>query len=497
LNIHPFGNSETKDVSIEEIEPFGRLQSPFFHARRLIVRWSNTVLRPTRNGGSRGAAKAAADTLPSAGGSPGQPVKVLCRCIAVSCAIFAVMLAVYVLSPVRTSTDSRWSLHTAMSLVRGNGGDLTEYMTALQRNDFYMIDYSSGRPRTFYPIGASILAMPAVAIRSWIEPGFFAELQNGIPDRFEQIVASTIGAAAVVVFFWLMYSRFGSPAIAVAATAIFALGSSMWSTATRALWQHGPEVLMFSIAMLLAVRAQRRPSLIQYAGLALALAYIMRPTAAVAIIAVTVYVLAFYRGWLLRYIGWAMVAAVPWIAFNYWIYGEIFPPYYAPERGTELSPFGEGWLGVLFSPSRGLLIFTPVAVFAVSGFLLSLREREQRPLHIAFATITIGITGICASWPIWWGGHCYGPRLLTDIVPFLVYFVAFNFRLPAGTPRPARFALAGSVGILAAIGVAIHGHGALRTPPSTWSVFPSDVDQNTDRLWDWSDPQFLRISSPP
>lgn len=457
MNIYPISNAEATDAASEGAGPVARLRAAL---------WS------------------------------GQPLKALHWCIALSCAIFAVMLAVYVLSPVRTSSDSRWSLHTAMSLVRGNGGDLTEYTTALRRNDFYMIDYSSGRPRTFYPIGASILAVPAVAIESWIEPGFFAELQSGIPDRFEQFVASTIGAAAAVIFFWLIYGQFGSASIALAATAIFALGTAMWSTATRALWQHGPEVLMFVIAMLLAVRAHRRPSLIQYSGLALALAFIMRPTAAIAIIAITFYVLAFYRAWLLRYIVWAMVAAVPWIAFNYWVYGEMLPPYYAPERGTELSPFGEGWLGILLSPSRGLLIFTPVVVFAVSGFVLSLRRREQRPLHIAFAAIVIGITSICASWPIWWGGHCYGPRLLTDIVPFLVYFVTFNFWLPAGTPRPTRIAVAGAVAVLATISIAIHGHGALQTAPSAWSTFPSDVDQNPDRLWDWSDPQFLRIKDP-
>lgn len=39
---------------------------------------------------------------------------------------FAILLAIYVLSPINTSGDSRWSLHTAMSLVRGHAGDLTE-----------------------------------------------------------------------------------------------------------------------------------------------------------------------------------------------------------------------------------------------------------------------------------------------------------------------------------------------------------------------------------
>ena len=86
--------------------------------------------------------------------------------------IFAILLAIYVLSPINTSGDSRWSLHTAMSLVRGHAGDLTEYTPALQRNGFYAIRYVDGRPRTYFPIGVSILAVPAVTIAWLVRPGF-------------------------------------------------------------------------------------------------------------------------------------------------------------------------------------------------------------------------------------------------------------------------------------------------------------------------------------
>jgi hypothetical protein len=80
----------------------------------------------------------------------------------------------------------------------------------------------------------------------------------------------------------------------------------MWSTATRALVQHGPLVLMFAIVMLLMVQAFHRPSLVQYAGLVLAMGYIVRPTAAVAIVVISIYVLVFYRAWF-AISGWAMV----------------------------------------------------------------------------------------------------------------------------------------------------------------------------------------------
>ena len=297
-----------------------------------------------------------------------------------------------------------------------------------------------------------------------------------------------------MVFFWVLYSQFGSLWTALAGTGILALGTSMWSTATRALVQHGPLVLMFAIVMLLMVQAFRRPSLVQYAGLVLAMGYIVRPTAAVAIVVISIYVLVFYRAWFLRYLGWAMVAAIPWMIFNYSIYGDILPPYYSASRMG--SPSFLALLGILFSPSRGLLVFTPVMVFALSGFVLSPREQQRRPLHIAFAAIVVGITYIIVAWPGWWGGHCFGPRLMTDVVPFLVYFVAFNFHMPAEISQWARTCLSASIAIFAIVGVLIHAQGALRYGPWEWNYIPHNID-NRYRVWDWKDPQFLRTRAQP
>src|SRR5262249_16622100 len=149
-----------------------------------------------------------------------------------------------------------------------------------------------------------------------------------MPVQTEQLIASIVGAAAGVVFYWLILSQFQSQAIALGSTAIFSFGTSMWSTATRALWAHGPLVLMLVIAMLLLVRARQRPQLVQYLGLAVAMAYLMRPTAIVAIIVFSTYVLLLHRPWFVRYVCWAMLVAVPWLVFNFSIYHYLVPAYY-------------------------------------------------------------------------------------------------------------------------------------------------------------------------
>jgi len=55
-------------------------------------------------------------------------------------------------------------------------------------------------------------------------------------------------------------------------------------------------------------------------------------------------------------------------------------------------------------------------------------------------------------------------------------------------PRPSVVAFA----ILLGVSGFIHSRGARTMDVYLWNVSPANVDQNPARLWDWSDPQFLR-----
>jgi hypothetical protein len=45
---------------------------------------------------------------------------------------------------------------------------------------------------------------------------------------------------------------------------------------------------------------------------------------------------------------------------------------------------------------------------------------------------------------------------------------------------------------LAGWGVFVHVHGATSIAANQWSAVPVNVDEARWRVWDWSDPQFLR-----
>jgi len=411
-----------------------------------------------------------------------------------SLAIFFILIAIYDRSPVRTSADSRWSIAEAMSFIQGHDGNLSEYRTLLEAQDYYAIDMENGKPYPFFPIGASLLAVPFVAIATAVQPSFEERLKERVPANFEALVASFYGALAAVVFFRLVFDRWDSMGIALASTFIFALCTSMWSMATRALWQHGPLILMLVLAMLLLQQAGKRPALIQYVGLPLAAGFIIRPTALIPIAAITIYILVFYRPWFLRYAAGAVLVMVPWAVHNLAIYHSILPPYYQPGRISAASDMSEGMLGTLISPARGLFVYSPVLVLAFSGFAFALQESRERWLNLAFMVSAVGIWLVVSHWAAWWGGHTYGPRLMADALPFLAYFVSFNFpRVLSLAPWPRRAAILGVV-VLTTPSLILHAEGALLYGSYLWNVRPQNVDQARYRLWDWKDPPFLRIS---
>ncbi len=407
--------------------------------------------------------------------------------------LFAAFLAAYAASPIRTSADSRWSVHTAMSFLQGKAGRLDDYAPVIEAEHTYAIVYREGHPYTIFPVGTSLLSTPFVLVADLVSPSFGTYLKTHVPAEFEGLVASVFGALAGCLFFRVAAERFGSFPVGLALSAIFCFGTSMWSTATRALWQHGPLVFVLTAALLMLVRARHNPALIGALGLPLALGFVIRPTAAIPILVLSGYVLVCHRGSFLRYLAGAALVAVPWLAFNLASFGHLLPSYYMPERLSGSATVGTALLGNLFSPGRGLFVFSPVLLLAIPGFAASLRDRADRALHLSLGAIVVLHWVFVSRFPQWWGDYCFGPRLMTDILPFITYFAGFAVQhILARLTAWRRLLAAGTALALAATSILVHAQGATRWAPYLWSAQPSSIDEHPERLWDWSDLQFTR-----
>jgi hypothetical protein len=397
--------------------------------------------------------------------------------------VFAVVCATHALG-ITTSYDSIWSIPTARSLLREGNANLDEYRAALESRRFYAIEWIDGHAYSMFPIGASLLALPAVAIVDAV----------GVRARdsaVEHAVAAIIVALAAV-FVYLLGRRSLDVAGALLLAFIFAFCTAAWSTASRALWQHGPSMLMLTLALWLMLGARERPWLVQLAALPLAFAYVIRPTNAIAIAALSAVVLVQHRRYALPYLLWGLVVAVPFLLYALTVHHAWLPRYYAASRVGHTGTFVEALLGTLVSPGRGLFVFSPVFLLSVYGAWRVLRRGGGALLDGALAA-TIALHWLAvAAFPVWWGGHSFGYRLLSDMVPYLTYFLIPVIAALPGLPRPRRAACTAGFAALVAVSFAINAQGAHVRAVYNWNSLPVNVDEQPSRVWDWRDPQFLR-----
>ncbi len=407
-----------------------------------------------------------------------------------------------------------------MSMWEHGDTNLDEYADQIRNSNFYAMECvdAVGNVRTgppincaghwydSYPIGGTVLTTPliltAIGMLHLAHPllehfhpsqpiitGFLrADYDLGHPLIEMEVASFLLAATAMVIYF--IARRYLSVKKAVILALLYALATSAYSTAGRAIWQHTPSMLLLAITIYLLLRAEEQPSLAAWAGIPVALSYTVRPTDALFVLIFTAYIAVRHRDFLLRYLLAAAPIAVVFLAYNFSIYHYPLSPYYRTHldgfRPGNWGAMGVGLAGNLISPSRGLFVFTPVFLFAVWSMVRGKWKTPLAPWLAALALLHwIVISSYIASW---WAGHCYGPRFFTDLTPVFVLFLIPYFRRWDGLSRTFRAAFVA----LALVGLALHLRGGWSLSVLRWNVDPVNIDQHPERNWDWSDPPFLR-----
>lgn len=347
----------------------------------------------------------------------------------------------------------------------------------------WYIQERKGHLVSLYPIGAAFVALPVYAP---LYVGLAAKDRNdsawlfGASEMAEKIAASTIAAAAVAVFYLLLRHR-TDPATAFWGAAAFGLASSMWATASQMLWQHGPVVLMLTTALWLLTWPERPAWTLAGAGFFLSMAVLCRPTAGLFWLAGLASVLA-GGGTLRERLGRTLpfiTAGLPVLAFNL-VYNLTYYDYplggYGP-RGMMASRALHGMAGLLVSPNRGLLIFTPIALLGFVGLARAVWP-ARNPLLIAFGLAAAAHLALAGSYPYWAAGWSFGPRLLVDILPILGLAGAGMWPL---LKAPVK----GLVWAALLWSVLVQLNGAVCYPASRWN--PRMGDRLEQAAWNWQE----------
>ncbi len=226
--------------------------------------------------------------------------------------------------------------------------------------------------------------------------------------------------------------------------------------------------------------------------------YFTRPTGAIPILCVTVYVFAFYRREFLTYALTGLAWFGGFLAYSWFTFGKLIPDYFVDSR-FDIRGLSTALPAILISPSRGLFIYVPILIFV---FYLLIRYWKTLPFQrlavLALAMVMIQILTI-ALWPIWWGGYSYGPRLLTDALPWLALLAILGCAARLRRNGTAKFSRSEALAAFAlvALSIAINGRGAVSWPTARWHIVV-DIDSHPQRAWDWSYPQFMAgLIAPP
>ena len=433
------------------------------------------------------------------------------RDIFVSLAIFVAALLVFWYSPISNDSDSRYTLLLTESLLTKGSFVLDGYGihhhppieyggTQLDGED-YQLEIVDGHYYYFFPPGSSILSAPFVLAQDAAGKGV---IKNGAwyvgrEQGNQHFIASFLMAVLAAIFYLtarLLLPVGWSVVIALGG----ALGTQVWSTASRVLWNHtwGIALLGCVLWLLLAQATGRRKLPPILLATLLSWSYFVRPTNSLFIIGITVYVLCYHREIFVRYAVTGAAWFAGFVAYSWDHYGALLPAYFRGNR-LEVKTLGEALAGNLISPSRGLLLFVPVVLFVVYLPLRYWRHRVFPRLLVLAAVVSVCHYVAISSFVPWYGGGCYGPRYTTELVPWMVLVTILGVaaalrRREDGSVPPSHVGWRATLiagGVLLLLSVFANGRGAISVPARVWNRFPATVDQQPSRVWDWRYPQIL------
>lgn len=439
--------------------------------------------------------------------------------------LLVVVFVVDEASPLGMTADSMRAVAVAVAIVHFHTIGLDHFRLLFPKTHFYGLSTVGHHVYPLFPWGDSLFAVPwvvayDVAHKLGVGEGSVA-MVNSTHDWPLQVVSmsAVVAVTTVVVYFIALRALTIRPAArrsrwAAGVALAFAFATPAWSTASRSLWQHGPSILCLSIALLCALRA--RDGLRGWTGMGLALgfAYMMRPTDALVVAILGLWVLLAHPRQALRVIAGGAVPAAILVGVDLVAYHQVLTPYFTEGQGFAVSgTMATALAGNLISPARGLLLFCPLVLLSAAGVVLRRRGGGLDGFWVALTAIPVAHWVVISAFKHWWAGDTYGPRLFTDMLPLLVVLAlpavdwlagvrrarrlgahgAARSRLGGEGHRPGtRPVLIGLCGLALVWSLFVEVQGATLRSAWCWNNEPTDVDAHPSKLWAWSDPQFLR-----
>jgi hypothetical protein len=364
-----------------------------------------------------------------------------------------------------------------ISILQEGNFDLNEFVPSGTPLPYYFREIS-GRVVSAYPIVPGVLNLPVYALARLAGADLIRQR-----TILSKLTASFLTAASVAFLYLALGTRFKRRTAAWMAV-LYGLGTCAWAVAGQGIWQHGPSLALLTLVLVLLLQDGDR--WVAYSGFFLGLAVFNRPTNVILALLLTMYVARRRRNVLPGFLMLAAVPAVLMFAYS-WVY---FHSPVALGQGQAYAEFNgnmlAGLAGLLISPNRGLLVFSPMFLFALLPLGAALLSRKSDMFMRLLAWDVVLTLLLYSRWRMWWGGWCFGYRVLIELLPALMFFLAQAWESYGGR-RILRWGMIA----LAAVSVFAQFLGAFHYPAGfNWT--PDNVDFHPRRLWQARDSELAR-----
>ena len=308
----------------------------------------------------------------------------------------------------------------AISLLRQGNLDLDEYPDTYMKIDRQIgLMQTNGHWVSRWPPGTALFCLPFYAL----PVALGVEVPSVAVDVLAKLTASTLTAASAV-FVFLCLRRFASRRGATWMTIAYALGTAAFHISGQDTWAHGPAQFCLAAVLYIVLGEPRRRGWHLLAGFLIGLMVVARPQSLALALPLLLWIA--YRNGIRIWVWYALGGLLPALflaGYNMHYFGT--PGFGGYEEivggGWDLGGLPRAFAGLLVSPNRGMLIFSPFLLFCIYGAGVGLRQQERRYRMLALALV-IGLLShllLTGSWRAWHAIFSYGSRYSTDALPYL------------------------------------------------------------------------------
>jgi hypothetical protein len=366
------------------------------------------------------------------------------------------------------------------------GRDVPENREGRSDIAFWIVPTASGHLVSLYSIELPVLLTPLyvpavayVAARGWVDS------RIDVAARLMEKLAASLITALSAALLYLLLRRRSSRRVALLLTVAYAFGTSTWVISSQALWQHGmAQLLVTGLALCLTAPSTVPRTLA--AGLLCGLIAGNRPPDAVISAALGVFCLYWAGRRAPLFVAAAAAPVALILVYNITIVGAVAGGYGLIGKADFLAhDLRSGLAGLLFSPTRGLFVFSPFLLFLVLAWRHLPPDRGERLLTLAMC-VAVVVQLLLYAKTDWRAGISWGPRFMTDLLPLLIWMLA---PVVAALSRPGLSVFVSAV----AVSIAIESVGAFAyTGVTDLPIYAVPSGPNRMRAaWNWNNAPFI------